>query len=207
MVRRLFLVVLVCVLALPVVGVGPAAACSCQALDDEGARSLAYAVLAGDVIGYEELGDGNRPGDGAAIWTLAVTRVFKGRATPTVRIASPIGGASCGLEIPRSGSALVFANGISSPARRPYDEISLTANLCGGTRPLDSAPIPEAFGDGTEPRGLETQAFPVPPARSSLPATQSDTPWLIFAATTTAAALVGILIGVVIGRRRRPSED
>jgi len=192
------------------------------------ARSLADVVVTGDVVGYEERGDlllpGRViPGQGAAIWTVAVSRVYKGQVPSNLRIGSEIGGASCGLEVPRSGAVLLFASGLVS-ARPAFDGITLEAGLCGGTRRLDQAPVPASFGAGDEPGGPETKPEPASPGVEEPVARDTDTKpepaspgveepvarntdaaaWRVLGTIAGLAALLGIGAALAARRRRTP---
>ena len=86
------------------VGVGPAAALSCQPLSDEAYLASSAAVFSGEVIAYEEVGDPRERG--TAVVTFAVDRVFKGKLEPEVKVSSggPYG------ERPRAGRFLIYAD-------------------------------------------------------------------------------------------------
>jgi len=110
---RLVLAVLVACVVPLVLGVGPAAACSCAAVSDKAALKGATAVFTGDVIAYEEVGD---PRDrGANVWTFAARRVFKGKVEPVVKVIS---GGPCGIELPRTGRFLMYTSESSTPETR-----------------------------------------------------------------------------------------
>ena len=127
------LVPLVAVLLLVGAAPRPALACSCMPSTDERSFQRADAVFRGEVINYEP-----PPQQGVVssmdpvIWTFAVSEVYKGDVHAMQEIVSQSGGASCGLEIPRSGEFFVFAH------REGFDvevgEDQYHAGLCGGTR-------------------------------------------------------------------------
>jgi len=178
------------VLVLPLATARPAAACSCAPASDERRLADSVAVFRGEVTGHEEVGaDPMRPGDAASIWTFTVSRVFKGTLGPTVRVASPQDGGSCGIELPLTGPALVFAQAPDGLVP-PVPGIALAANLCNGTRSLVGSPIPPAFGEGTDP------GTP-PPAGTS-----TEDPAPPWAAIGGIAAAVALVAGLVVGRRR-----
>ena len=202
--RRLIPLLVLCALTAPVVVASPATACSCARVTDQMARSSAGVVVTGDVVGYEERGDPLRPGQGAAIWTVAVSRVYKGQVPSNLRIGSAIGGGSCGLEIPRSGAVLLFASGPVS-ARPAFDGIALTAGLCGGTRRLDQAPVPASFGAGDEPGGPDTKPVPASPGVEEPVARDTDAAaWRVLGTIAGLVALLGIGAGLAARRRRTP---
>jgi len=200
--RRFLVLVLLAVnvLVVPVVLAGRAQACSCMEPRDNRSLSGSTVVFAGAVTGYEEIGDPLRPGDGVAVWTFAVNRVFKGTVQATVRVKSSIGGASCGLEIPRQGPALVFASERPDPlSATPVEDVTLSAGLCGGTRSFDGAAVPALLGTGVELTVGQT-ASAIPPGEiSGAPMRVLVRPAL---AVTVAAVLV-IGAGLIIRRRRR----
>jgi len=200
--HRLIVLVLlaVSVLVVPAVVASRVQACSCMEPWDNRSLSGSTVVFAGAVTGYEEIGDPLRPGDGAAVWTFAVDRVFKGTVQATVLVKSSIGGASCGLEIPRQGSALVFASERPDPlSAAPDEDVTLWAGLCGGTRSLDGVAVPALLGTGAVLTPGQT-ASAIPPGEISGAARRVPMgPPL--AVTVTAVLVVGA--GLVIRRRRR----
>ena len=180
------------ILVLPLATARPAAACSCAPASDERRLADSATVFSGEVTGHEEVGaDPMRPGDAASIWTFTVSRVFKGTLGPTVRIASPRDGGSCGLELPMTGPALVFAQapGVLGP---PVPGVDLSASLCNGTRSLIGAHIPPSFGGGRTPGRL-------PPAQASgTRSTKGPAP--LWATIGGMAAAVALAAGLVLGR-------
>ena len=91
-------------------GSTPAGACSCAMSNDADAFARSHAVFVGEVAGY----DAPAPGESfssadPARWTFTVSRAFKGEVTERQVVVSEVSGASCGLEIPRRGEFLVFA--------------------------------------------------------------------------------------------------
>lgn len=119
----------------------PAGACSCGPATDQQLLEFADVVFQGELLSYEfdqdPDGDGIVSSTDPAVWTFAVTDVFKGEARQTTAIYSANSGASCGLEIPKQGTFYVFANWIRADASEPgYPIGELQAGLCGGARPV-----------------------------------------------------------------------
>ena len=138
------LVVAVAVAAFLGIGTETALACSCTSSGtssgDREALGRADAVFVGEVLRYDppperEVMSSADP----ATWTFAVTDVYKGDVTATQEVVSEVGGSSCGLEIPRRGTFLVFASRLSSGMDLGIGQYY--AGLCGGTRSIDEAPI------------------------------------------------------------------
>jgi hypothetical protein len=133
-------------------GTGTAVACSCALVSDAELVDVVDVIFRGTVIDYQYIedpdGDGTVSSLDPATFTFAVEEVYKGNATETQRVLSPVDGASCGLEIPDEGEFIVFAqSGL-------YDgpdlaEGELAAYLCDGTR------LAEA--------GFDTDLVPYPP--------------------------------------------
>ena len=123
-----------------------AAACSCGPATDQQALDAADTVFEGELLSYEfdedPDGDGTIGSTDPAVWTFAVTAVYKGDARQTETIYSASSGASCGLEIPKEGTFFVFANWITADNAEPgYPIGELTAGLCGGTRAVSAGPL------------------------------------------------------------------
>lgn len=150
-------------LLLPVMGVvvdaAPAQACDCGVLGDEWAFDYADAVFVGRLIRYE------RPPFGVvsssrdpAVWTFRVRDVYKGTVTRKQEVLSAVSGASCGLEIPKHGTFLVFAktDADSTIETIPADG-QLQAGLCGGTRLLGERAIDPSLGTAYPPERVRPQ--------------------------------------------------
>ena len=87
------------------------------------------------------------------MWTFAVNDVYKGRVRQTQAVYSFRDGASCGLEIPTSGTFFVFARWITADNAGPgYPIGELIGDLCGGTRSVETGPL-----------GLDPPVEPVAP--------------------------------------------
>lgn len=157
---------------------GPAHACSCMATTDEEAFARADAVFRGQVTGYQPPApDGEfLSSTDPAIWTFAVSEVYKGDVAPSQQIISAFSGASCGLEIPHQGEFIVFAGRRGLDGQVSGDQYF--ANLCGGTRstaagPLAVAQVPPSVPVTTEPAPPTTVA---PPATTIVPTTEPAPP-------------------------------
>src|SRR4029077_261876 len=148
---------------LPVVSVAATAtsayACSCGGASDARAFADADAVFAGKLVHYEPPPQ-QRVMSSAdpAVWTFRVREVYKGKVTRTQEVVSPVSGATCGLEIPRAGTFLVFGlravpagsvNLWPGPAKG-----QLFAHLCGGTRDVSAGPLEPGLADPHPPRPL-----------------------------------------------------
>lgn len=124
----------------PALGVTWASACSCVGATDAESADRADAIFTGTLTGTatpKRSGSSTDP----VTYTFAVSRVYKGEVATSQPVGSVISGASCGLELDGTGPFLVFASA-TEDGNPP-----LTANLCGGTRPLGSGPG-AAFGAG-----------------------------------------------------------
>lgn len=101
------------------------------------------APLEGTVF-YGEIKD--RDVDGRrAVYVVDVERVYAGDVGRRAEVRTSADGASCGLEIPGSGSAVFYA-------RREGGV--LTASLCSGTRSADGPPA--SLGEGRAPSATGT---------------------------------------------------
>ena len=133
-------------------GTGTAIACSCAQVSDAELFDVVDVIFRGTVIDYEYVedadGDGSSSSLDPATFTFAVDEVYKGNATETQRVLSPVAGASCGLEIASQGEFIVFAQ--SALWEGPtLAEGELAAYLCDGTRPASA--------------GFDTDLEPFPP--------------------------------------------
>ncbi len=113
----------------------PAHACSCSAGSDDQHFEGAEAVFRGQLVSYTPPPPPVMSSTDPAIWTFAVSEVYKGDVAPTQPVISSVDGASCGLEIPHQGEFFVFASRrdiigndsaasttptcVAAPARRP----------------------------------------------------------------------------------------
>lgn len=193
-------VALVLALSTVVSDARPAGACSCVGFSDADAFARADAVFVGTVVGYEPPA---QPGSSAdpALWTFEVRQVYKGEVTRTQQVVSEVSGASCGLEIPRSGEFLVFADTRTSGPSPVPAAGQFYAGLCGGTRALSKGVL--------EP-GLASPHAPVP-VSGVVPGAQARTEhgsssrdlrviWVV-GATVVASLGLGLVLLVL---RRRP---
>lgn len=155
---------------------GPAQACSCMATTDQQSFDAADAVFRGNVVGYQppppkEIMSSGDP----AVWTFAVTEVYKGDVAPSQAVISAVSSATCGIGLPHQGEFLVFVN-----RRTIYGEPTTDyhASLCGGTRSTSEGPLAVA---GV---GAVTTTVPAPPTTVARPPT---TVTAVTTATTTVA--------------------
>ena len=179
-----------------VLGAASAAACSCGGASDAQLLEWADVVFTGELIDYsfraDADGDGLRSSADPAVWTFAVTDVWKGEALAVQPVLSPVSGASCGLEIPTSGTFHVFANNTDPTDWLEYPAGGIQANLCGGTRSVDDGAL--AFAEETTPTGpTETDEPPAPTTTEPPPTTGPPTPT---EATSTTSPLTTTTLAV-----------
>ncbi|MCS6800210.1 MAG: hypothetical protein NZ898_17100 [Myxococcota bacterium] len=98
-------------------------ACSCVARTDEQYFQDADAVFEGHVLRLERRPD-------VLLVHLRVVRAWKGIDVEQVVVRTAPAGSICGLEVEPGRSYLVYADGAPG---------SLSASLCGGTRPIEHA--------------------------------------------------------------------
>jgi len=163
LVRPLLVVLAV---ALGLLGTSSARATSCAVPELGPSAASADVVFVGTVVGERE----------HRIYTLNVSRVYKGQVTKTVKV---LGGGMKGASFEVGKRFLVFAR-IQLAQSQPV-EAPLFAHLCGGTGLADQAKDWIAkLGSGTEPgKDLVTgnaPAAPVAGAGSEAPATPAPEP-------------------------------
>lgn len=171
-----------------VVGAGTALACSCVPTTEQEQYGWADAVFEGKLVDVEP--PPQQPimsSMDPATLTFEVSTVYKGDVDATQKVTTASGGGpSCGLELQGEGPYLVFTTA---------DGDTLSANLCGGTRPVaDGAP---AFGPGSPPSGAPPAQDPAagePPATESTgtSSTGSSLPTAGLFAGAAALALVAL---------------
>jgi hypothetical protein len=132
-------------------GAGPAAACSCAGPRSDGASlDAADVAFVGDVVELPPPPAGTYSSADPVRYVFAVDRVYKGEPRERQSVVTARFGASCGLELTGPGPFLVFAD--TTPDLGPDGEDGeLYANLCGGTRPVEAAPLPDLLGPGERP--------------------------------------------------------
>ncbi|MGQ0626041.1 MAG: hypothetical protein ACT4PP_15515, partial [Sporichthyaceae bacterium] len=189
--------------AVPLLGAGPASACSCGALTDKQAAKDAVAVFAGTLIDTQLPPPSDvRSSDDPVTYTFAVSRVYQGNATDPQRVRSIVGGEACGLELRGTGPYLVFATKptdfLGAGAPGPPEDGLLAANLCGGTREITAQQKP-ALGKGKPPA-------PPPPTRAVAAEPDSaddDLPgWALPFGFIAIAAAAGLGVAAMDRRRR-----
>lgn len=130
----------------------PAGACSCLAIDDIEAFSLADAVFTGAAVERHE------PTDPLSSTTLVfdVDHVYKGDVGARQEVSTPSSSAACGIS-PTDDRMLVFATepGTTRAGSLDAADGQLVAFLCGGTRDVSTATVPAAFGDGRAPAAAD----------------------------------------------------
>lgn len=197
---RLGVCLVMAVGTVPMVGVGPAHACSCLGASDAAHFKTAQAVFTGSLIGREAPNEGARIQSSAdpVFYTFAVDRVYKGKITDPQRVESVVSGASCGLELRGNGPFVVFTS------ERPYVTVP-DANLCGGTRALEAdEKLP--FGQGRAPsKAVAASPTPVGTGTTLGPTTDEDdgdsTNWTVVGLAAAAGALIGT--GIVLRNRAK----
>lgn len=183
----------------------PAAACSCEELDDAALFADAAAVFVGEVVARSDprAGELERSSMDPVTLTFQVAEVFKGDVHRTQQVDTVLDGASCGLGYLEPGSQpwLVFATAPAAdidptadldpiadpepPATATRAPGRLGIHLCGGTRTLTGGPLAPELAEARPPLNDPT---PAPSAAR----------WL------TAAALLALTGGLTVVYRRRP---
>ena len=125
-----------------------------------------------------------------ATYVVQVRRVLKGEVGPRISLQTPQDGASCGLELPDSGPALLFLG---------EDGGALHGSLCSGSRTAGDAEVVAALGEGRPPSpdGSGAGAVGAPDDSATSPA----------AATAAVASSAALLGGLVLAGRRRASRS
>jgi hypothetical protein len=169
----------------------PATACSCLAIDDAEAFSLADAVFTGAAVERHE------PRDPVSPTTLVfhVDHVYKGDVAALQEVRTPSSSAACGLS-PTDGRLLVFAAdpGVTRRGSLDATDGQLVAFLCGGTRDVSDDAVPVAFGTGRAP--------------AATAATGDDGSLSgVVVVVVLAAVLVIAIAAAVAATRRRPAHS
>lgn len=191
------MVLIVMVVGVGLLGAGRSAACSCAGYDDVQAYDGADVVFVATVAGVERPFAPATSSD-RAVWTFSVSQVFKGEAARTQGVVTSASGSSCGLELPESGEVVVFARHDAWPVDPQADWDTLHADLCGGSRVLDSVPVPASFG-ASRPPGEGSAGLP--PLSVTLTSTRGAATVAAIAVALTAVAVVAVVL--VVRRRRR----
>ena len=89
-----------------------------------------------------------------ASYTVAVEQVFKGEVNSEQILLAGGDGASCGIELPTTGSVLVY--GMKAPGGEGSPTQYATWS-CSGTQMTDS--VPAVLGEGDPPIGSELSAY------------------------------------------------
>lgn len=129
----------------------PAYACSCVGGTAPDFVQGAEVVITGTMERRDEPAVWDSSAD-PATYTVTVDRVYKGTATPTQEVLTPMSGASCGLENIKLGERYVVFGSHQSLMGELSDD--LWATLCGGTdlaTPDYVASVEEAAGEGAPP--------------------------------------------------------
>jgi hypothetical protein len=193
-VRAVVVVMMLMLASLADVVTAPAAhACSCVGFTDEQAFDRADVVFVGQVAGRSASAVPWNSSD-PAVWTFAVERVYKGSAAKRQGVVSAMSGASCGLEVERGKAFVVFARRNPQSQERGFDEPTLYANLCEGTRAAIERPVPATFGQPRVPAAGESGVVDVG-------ITSTDLRWLV-AGTALAVAVGATLLAAIVRRRR-----
>lgn len=191
---RVFLIGLILVAAavFDVAGAPPAYACSCGAFSDQEAFSRADTVFVGDLADYEAP-ESPKSSIDPALWTFAVTDVYKGEVNERQIVVSAVDGASCGLELPHVGRFLVFARREPQAFEIAVDGGPLYSALCDGTRSVAERAVPDSFG---APRPVNAVAPIAPPSTEQNERDRAVWPYV-------AGAFVLVSLGVVLVTRTR----
>ncbi|MEO6715283.1 MAG: hypothetical protein ABIM89_17930 [Mycobacteriales bacterium] len=165
--RRLLLALLALAAAVHVAAAAPAGACSCTSgpSGDQQYVGWADAVFVAEFVSYSPPPQrATMSSMDPAVWTFAVSAVYKGEVAAQQDVVSASNGASCGLELPHAGRFLLFASTSGDPATT-VDGPVLYSHLCAGNR---------ALGDAEVPALLEKPKPPLPGVRAAvLPPTSS----------------------------------
>jgi hypothetical protein len=175
--------------------VSPAHACSCVGFTDEEAFAAADVVFTGTVASVSDPDRGLSTAP--RVFTFAVDEVFKGDVAPQQVVRSEQSGASCGLEITGRGPFVVYAT--STHVEMELGQNELYAGLCGGTRPLDDAPLAASLTEDAHP--------PDPGIVVEPPAAGSSRRGLVVAALVVGGGVVAVAMisgGAMLRRRGRP---
>lgn len=135
----------------------PASACSCVGLSDAEALAHADTVFTGEVVGYQA--PSTSRSDELALWTFKAREVYKGEVGRIQEVSSEYLGASCGLEIPKTGEFLVFGSTQSLGPRPILGAVQLYAGLCGGTRSVGEGALQAGLA---KPRVLPGRSYALP---------------------------------------------
>lgn len=158
--------------ALGVVAFAPTPAYACSCVGGTAADFVvgAEVVLTGTMEKRDEPAVWNSSAD-PATYTVTVDRVYKGAATSTQEVLTPVSGASCGLENIKLGERYVVFGSYADFMGEPTDE--LWATLCGGTdraTPDYVAAVEAVAGAGGPPTsGTGSADDPGPGAHESGP--------------------------------------
>lgn len=213
-----------------VLAASPAAACSCGPASDAEYFDWADVVFTGELVDYSFVedpdGDGISSSADPAVWTFEVIEVWKGDAAPTQPVLSPVSGASCGLEIPKTGTFHVFATHTDPNDWLGFRPGNLQASLCGGTRAVSAAAL--EFGaevtpsdpTSTEPATTSvaptttTEATTTAPPATTLPVDDETIDPVDQAAGGTVLAvgfvvvgIVGVIVAVRLAKKRREAQE
>lgn len=153
----LLFVALVLPLAVVATEARPVGACSCVGVSDAEAFAQADTVFVGEVVGYEP--PPAPRSDEPARWTFKARQVYKGKVSRTQEVVSEYFGASCGLEIAKTGEFLVFGYTESIGLGPVPGPGQLQANLCGGTRSMSDGPLKPGLAT---PRALAGRSYALP---------------------------------------------
>ncbi len=205
-----------------VLGASPAAACSCGEATDAEFYGWADVVFTGELVDYsfdeDPDGDGILSSADPAVWTFTVSEVWKGEAFTTQPVLSPVSGASCGLEIPKTGTFHVFANHTDPNDWLEFEAGRLQASLCGGTRAVGTGALenePKITATEPVPESTTTTSTTAAPA-TIVPAADDpnelDPVDPASGGTTLAVGflIVGIIGAVIASRlayKRRDAEE
>ena len=187
-------VLLLAVAAAGVVLPGTAAqACSCVMAGAAQQLEWADAVFTGEIVDKGAIG--SEPVDdlvgSSRTFTFNVDQVFKGKVDGTATVRTASNSAACGIDLPSSGDALVFAS------KSQGDDETLTTGLCSGTRTIKSGEaIPAALGAGESP-SEQTQTSTTP-ITSAVGHTPMPTFWERNSAAIVLLGLVIVIAGVSV---------
>lgn len=186
-----------------VVSTATAGACTCAARTDQEAFDAADVVFEATVVDVLE---GIGPDD-PAVWSFAVTDVYKGRVRQAETVHTNGDDLTCGLTLSGDGPAFVFARWITADDAAPgYPIGGLRADQCGGSRtvadtPLDLDPAVEPVAPIATASTTTTIARPATGAGAiAEPATSGGN---VFVVGFIAVGVVGAFVAARLARRSR----
>jgi hypothetical protein len=180
-----------------VVGTLPAHACSCVMGNPAQQFAGAEAVFLGEVVSREKTDS-----DWQRLYTIEVTRVFKGDVAPVQEVVAVWdNGGSCGIRLPKAGSVLIIGSTEENVMAGPIADGQYGTWGCSGSARATSAPA--SYGEG-----WPVKDEPVMGSSGAIPTvtTPASDPWMPFVVGSVVLVLVAGLGAAVVASRRRPGD-